>query len=226
MFARHDLVWLSEPGWRHARDTAPANCDDAIDMWRQTGWPAIVRRADADLLPGQLSIGIALPPHPIDGSKQRIGLRVPRADVDKALPPLLLAQVIEAVPQAWRPLLTALQREAACQGLALRVYGSIALQALTGQPYLTAASDIDLLLRPMTCAQLHRGLDLLGFYASNLPLDGEIVFPGGQAVAWKELCGALQAANGARVLVKEMHRVSLATTSALLATMKDDACTI
>jgi phosphoribosyl-dephospho-CoA transferase len=231
MFVRHDLVWLSDLGWRHARATAPANCHDALnaldalDAWRQADWPAIVRRADADLLPDQLSIGIAMPPRAVDGFKMRIGLRVPRSVVKKGLPPLPVAHVIEAVPEPWQPLLAALESDAAGQGLAIRVYGSVALQALTRQPYLTAASDIDVLLRPTTGAELHHGLDLLNSYANRLPLDGEIVFPCGQAVSWKELSGALRATSGRRVLVKETHGVYLTTTSALMATMKEDACT-
>jgi phosphoribosyl-dephospho-CoA transferase len=224
MFARHDLVWLSDRGWQRARATLPATCHGAIDIWRQARWPAIVRRADAGQLPGQLSIGIALPPGRAGGAKTRIGFRVPASDIDKVLPPLSIAQVIDAVPASWGPLLATLERQATGRGLAIRVYGSVALQALTREPYLTAASDIDVLLHPVTRAQLYRGLDLLSFHASALPLDGEIVFPGAQAVAWKELSGALSAAGGSRVLVKEIHGVSLATASALLATMQDDIC--
>jgi phosphoribosyl-dephospho-CoA transferase len=226
MFARHDLVWLSDWGWQCARDCAPADCHEAIDRWRRADWPAIVRRADADLAPGWLSVGIALPPHPVDGARMRIGLRVPESGIHQVRSPLPLTQAIEAAPAAWRRALAALAARAAGDGLALRVYGAVALQAWTRQPYLTAASDIDLLFHPRTCAQLQRGLDLFDVHARRLPLDGEAVFPGGQAVAWKELTRALRAANGCRVLVKEMQRVSLATVTALLATMQEarDAC--
>jgi phosphoribosyl-dephospho-CoA transferase len=225
MFARHDLVAISDLGWQRARNTAPAYCHDMIDMWCKSDWPAVVRRADADLKPDQLSVGIAAAPCPSDGSKMRIGLRVAHSEVRKVMSPLPLAQVIGAAPESWRPLLTALEREATVYGLVLRAYGSLALQALTRQPYLTAASDIDVLLRPVTFAQLRRGLELLNFYAINLPLDGEIVFPQGQSVAWKELSAALRTPGRARVLVKEMHGVYLETTSALMATMKEDVCT-
>jgi phosphoribosyl-dephospho-CoA transferase len=225
MFARHDLVWLTQRGWRQALATAPANCGEALDRWRQAGWPAVARRADDDLPPGQLAIGIALPPDKVDGAKIRIACRVPAAEVRQHLPPLPLAQTIGAAPKPWRPLLAALERQAAVQGLALSVYGSVALQALTGQAYLTPASDIDLLLHPVTTAQLHSALDLLNSYAGRLALDGEIVFPHAQAVAWKELSGALGGAAGARVLVKHMQGVSLAATDDLLATMKDGVCT-
>jgi len=225
MYARHDLVWLSDQGWRQARDMAPAYCRDMIETWRQADWPAVVRRADADLLPDQLSLGIAMPPRPTDAGKTRIGFRVQRTDIRKVASPLSIAQIRDATPQLpWHPFLSTLDSDAAGQGLSIRVYGSVALQALTRQPYLTAASDIDVLLQPLTNTQLHRALDLLNAYSQHLPLDGEIIFPSGQAVPWKELSAALRAKSGHRVLVKEMHKVSLVTTDALLATMKEDVC--
>lgn len=224
MYARHDLVWLSDQGWRQARDMAPAHCRDMIETWRQEDWPAIVRRADADLLPDQLSLGIAMPPRATDACKTRVGFRVQQSDISKISPPLSIAQIRETTPAPWHPFLSALDSDAAAQGLSIRVYGSVALQALTQQPYLTAASDIDVLLQPATNVQLHRGLDLLNSYSHHLPLDGEIVFPNGHAVAWKELSAALRTKCGQRVLVKEMHKVSLVTSDALLATMKDDVC--
>jgi phosphoribosyl-dephospho-CoA transferase len=225
MFARHDLLWLTQRGWRHALATVPANCIEAVDSWREAGWPAVVRRADVGLPPDQLSIGLALPPDPVDGAKTRIACRVPASEVRRRMPALPLPQAIAAAPEPWQPLLAALERQAAIQGLAIRVFGSLALQALTGQTYLTAASDIDLLLHPVTPAQLRSGLALLNAHASRLPLDGEIVFPCAQAVAWKELSGALDGAAGARLLVKHMHGVSLVATGDLLATMEDGVCT-
>lgn len=224
MYARHDLIWLSNQGWQRALNAVPEHDRHAVEMWRQADWPAIVRRADADLLPNQLSIGIALPPNPVDGAKTRVGLRVEQADIKKLLPPLPVARVVDAVPEHWRVLLKALERDASSSGLAVNVYGSVALQALTGQAYVTAVSDIDLLIRPVNCEQLTRSLDLLNRYADSLPLDGEIVFPEGQAVAWKELSGALRAANDSRVLVKGTYNVSLARPSALLAALKDELC--
>jgi phosphoribosyl-dephospho-CoA transferase len=226
MYARHDLVWLSDQGWQRVLNTAPDSGRRAIEMWRQADWPAIVRRADADLPPEQLSIGIALPPHSVNGSKTRIGLRTAKADVKKLAPPLPVSRVVETVPEPWRNFLKKLERDSDNAGIAVSVFGSIALQALTGQAYVTAVSDIDLLIRPADCEQLFQSLDLLKLYAGSLPLDGEIVFPGGQAVAWKELSGALRAAKNVRVLVKGTHKVSLATTAALLEALKGNVCTI
>jgi len=98
------------------------------------------------------------------------------------------------------------------------VYGSLAMQAMTGLPYLTASSDIDLLCHPQHVTQLHQGLALFGEFADRLPLDGEIIFPGDQAVAWKEWRQAQT--HPAKVLVKSSHAVHLCEPAALLATLE------
>jgi phosphoribosyl-dephospho-CoA transferase len=105
------------------------------------------------------------------------------------------------------------------------VYGSAALQALTGMEYVTASSDIDLLFEPATQAELDDGLMLLGAYALSLPLDGEVIFPGGAAVAWKEWMAATGAPGNPRVLVKENQHVRLRTTADLLRNLEVEACT-
>jgi phosphoribosyl-dephospho-CoA transferase len=66
--------------------------------------------------------------------------------------------------------------------------------------------------------QLHAGLALLGGPAHGLPLDGEIMFPSGQAVSWKEWASASTAS--ARVLVKDADSARLAALEELLATLR------
>lgn len=224
MFARHDLVWLGGQGWDQVLAGAPAEHAPAVAAWRQTDRPLIVRRADVGQAPGQVALGLALPPRPEDGRKVRIPCRVAVEHVARRTAPLPLAQVLGALPR-WDAELAALALRAADEGIALRVYGSLALQVLTGQAYLTASSDIDLLAQPRTAAELDAALALLKTHAAGLPLDGEIVFPGGRAVAWKEWAAAREGAPGSRVLVKEMARVALVTTDNLLAALEEEACT-
>jgi phosphoribosyl-dephospho-CoA transferase len=226
MFARHSLIWLFDQGWQRVLDAAPESDHAAIDTWRQAGWPAVVRRADADASEHQICFGLALPPRPIDGLKVRIALRAPVEDVKQKLPPLCIEAAIGAAPEAWRSALAALDAEAMHRGLSIRIYGSVALQALTGQTYVTAASDIDLLFYPRSAVQLRTGIDLLARHANGLPLDGEIVFPSGQAVAWKEWMVAKDAPNNPHVLVKENCAVHLLPAAALLATFQDASCMI
>ena len=216
MFARHDLIWLSESGWQAACEAAQPEHRAALEQWQRNDWPAVVRRRDANTFDNEICAGVPLPPDPDSGNKVRIALRVQALEVIRHMPPLTLKAVLPALPEAWQELVSALGNRAV--GLLIRVYGSAALQALTGQRYLTETSDIDLLFYPISVQQLQAGLALLAFHATQLPLDGEIVFPSGQAVAWKEW---LQAQQGdARVLVKEADVVHLCATNALMASFR------
>lgn len=223
MFARHDLVWLTHRGWDRVRAGAPQDARAALDAWRDAGWPAVVRRAETELAASEVAIGFAMPPRAADGGKLRVACRVELSDVKRRTRALPLVGALDAVPEAWRAGLARLEQEAAGAGLGLAVYGSVALEALTGQHYLRPESDIDLLLRPLSREQLMAGLDLLAIHAASLPLDGEVVFPDGRAVSWKELRPAFDSAPGTRVLAKALERVMLVKPEELLATLEDKA---
>jgi phosphoribosyl-dephospho-CoA transferase len=220
MFSRHELAWLTPRGWERASAGAPASAREAIANWGRAGWPAVVTRAHAGLCPGRVALGIALPPRPADGSKPRIALSCAAGDIGRTRPALALADAIEAAPSAWRTALKALDEEAVDAGLDLRVYGSLAFQALTGQAYVTARSDIDLLLHPATALDYRHALALLARHARLLPLDGEIVFGSGQGVAWKELASAQH--GQARVLAKSLQGIALVTVDSLLASLGEE----
>jgi phosphoribosyl-dephospho-CoA transferase len=209
MHWRHDLVWLTADGWNAALLPEEAR------QWPAKGWPAVARRQDADADADTVCLGIALPPSPPDGAKRRVGLRVPLSAVLCTERPLLLCDAVAAAPPAWADGLVALLSDAA--GLTLRVYGSLAQQAITGACCVSARSDIDLLFYPTTQWQLDAGLALLQKHGAHLPLDGEIMFPNGTAVAWREWL--LAVANDAHVLVKEMSGVRLAPPNSLLASL-------
>jgi len=214
MHSRHELVWLTAQGWKEAAASVRPGDLRSLALWERQGWPAVVRRRDVGAPGHVVSLGIALPPSGADAPKERIGLRADAAHVQRRLPALGLAEAMAAAPAAWRPALD----ELAGAGVALRAYGSLALQAITGLPYLTSASDIDLLLAPGSRAELDAGIGLLSRYAETLPLDGEVVFPSGEAVAWKEW---RDAAPRSRVLVKTIDAVRLAERAALLATLEE-----
>lgn len=221
------LAWLTPHGWEAARaqylaaHAAYATHPDrpqsaqhlqhlqALARWQWQDWPAVVRRRDADAHADEICLGLPLPPDPVSGIKGRIALRVGAHAIARCTPPLALTSLRA-------PDLAALEQDAA--GVKLHVFGSLAMQALTGQPYRTPASDIDLLCYPSTRHQLDTALAALALHAGRLPLDGEIVFPGGLAVAWKEWLQAC--ATRAKVLVKKIDKVSLADTGALLATLE------
>ena len=223
MFARHDLVWLTSRGWQRVRAGAPPQALAALDRWRDGDWPAVVRRAEVGLAPSEVAIGFPLPPREEDGGKLKFGSRVDMSDVKRRTRALPLVAALDAVPEQWRDSLALLERQAAEAGVGLATYGSVALAALTGQYYLTPHSDIDVLLQPTSRRQLMIGLDLLSWHAGILPLDGEVVFPDGRAVAWKELRAAFAGAPGTRVLTKGLDRIALVLPSELIATLEDEA---
>lgn len=215
---RHTLVWLSEEGWSAARVSTEPQHNVAFKLWQAQDWPLIMRRVDPDAPADQVCLGLPLPPDEDTGAKVRIALRAHVSHIRKTAPALELAAVLRSSESPWRTPLTALERDAADMRLRLRVYGSMAMQALTELPYVSSTSDVDILLHPDSRKQLEDAITILSRHAALLPLDGEIVFPGGAAVSWKEWRMAI--ANPAKVMVKELRSVRLAATDSLLALLE------
>ncbi len=226
MYARHDLAWLTEEGWQHVLSAAapgtPAHA--AIARWADARWPLIVRRQDTAAHNGSayganepdVCLGLSVPPERARGAKLRLPLSVPVRHIARHSAPLPLAAVTHALPARWKSPFARLSDAGAA--LDLRVFGSLALQALTGQSYLGESSDIDLLFRPRSVEELDAGTLMLAGFLVELPLDGEIVFPSGQAVAWKEWFTAR--ANTERVLIKSQASVKLAPRAELRAELE------
>lgn len=224
MPARHDLAWLSSAGWEAAKFAARPDQRGHLMRWCAAGWPTTVRRPDADAAPGEICLGITLLPADNAGERLRLGLRCSEAYVTQLRRPLELSKAAPALPQRWQEAYHALEQRAAIANLNLHVYGSLALQALTGQPYLTMRSDIDLAFFPVDAAQLAGGLALLEDCGRHLPLDGEIVFPTGRAVAWKEWRNAMADQGRTRVMAKSMEGVALLAPRELLDELMESTC--
>jgi phosphoribosyl-dephospho-CoA transferase len=96
-------------------------------------------------------------------------------------------------------------------GVEPAAFGSLMWQHQTGLRYLSLRSDLDVLW-PVSANSEIRSL-LLGIAkierASPVSIDGEIVFPDGRGVNWRELYHALREAAPAEVLVKSMDGVAL-----------------
>ena len=193
--ARHDLAWL-RPSWRDGlREPVDLALLPALEDWFARGLPAVVRRLGPPR-DDSVGLGVALPSR-LGGA--RAALRVAPGAVARLGPPLRLGEVVASAPARWRAALLDLDAEAGRAGLSLGVYGSLLWQHLSGEPRVTARSDVDLLVRPGDRAGLRRALATLGARAAEADprLDGEAILGGGRAVAWRELL-----APRGRVLVK------------------------
>lgn len=219
-FERHDLVWLTRHGWEEALAQVSGQQRDAVRQWREQDGPLVVRRRDPESMEQEVCLGVALPAAE-HTTKVRVAVRVAGSGVHRTRLPLTIGEVVAHAPLAWRGALAAMQADAL--GVQCGVFGSLAMQALTGQAYLRATSDIDMLFVPHNLTQLRHSLEILLYYDGRLPLDGEIVFPGGAAVAWKEWAQSAHV-PGNHVLAKRRSDVALMRVSELTATLEEKSC--
>ena len=207
--ARHDLLTVAPAAWgallaqRPDLDGIPHLAD-----WAARGWPVIVRRRVPGDDAGPIPAGLPLPP---SFGKRRIGLAL-RPDAVQARPGLTLSEARAAAPAAWHPTLDALLAHGAVHGRVARVFGGLLWQALTGLPYLSPASDLDLLWAgPVDPAFLDGLADIA--MPAPMRLDGEIDLADGFAVNWRELHAA---GPGDTVLAKGLERLELRPVPALV----------
>lgn len=194
---RHDLVHLRSGARIEGIVAAP---EVSLADWVAQGRPFIARRPSCGDQADRLPLGLPLPPA---WGKARLALTVGPEAVVAIVPPPLLADAAAVALPAWGgwigTLLTAFP-EARC-------FGSLAWQHLTGLAYLSAGSDLDLLL---PCASAHQADAAAGRLAAiagegGPPIDGELVAPSGAAVQWREWASA-----AAQVAVKTIDGVRLA----------------
>ncbi|VWB65946.1 malonate decarboxylase holo-[acyl-carrier-protein] synthase [Burkholderia lata] len=212
LLRRHTLVTLTAAGWgaAFARDPALA-ADPLVRGWAERGWPLIVRRASPDEADaGRVPLGLPLPP---SAGKRRIALNV-AADALATVGPLpALADVLAAAPDTWHTALRELDALGARCGVQGRVFGSLAWQALTGEPYLGASSDLDIVFPLPDAVSIAALLDGLAAIDAHAPMriDGELLRDDGAGVNWRELH-----ARQPEVAVKTAIAVELMPVSAFI----------
>jgi phosphoribosyl-dephospho-CoA transferase len=201
--------------WTSALASGPPLADlPLVAGWADRGWPVIVRRRgeaeDRRLVP----VGVPLPP--ADG-KRRVALLIPSDGVlQRSSPPSLQAAAGVADP-SWRPTIDALLAVGARSGVEPSAFGSLLWQHLTGLAYLSPRSDLDVLWPIPADFDVHSLVNSIADVQrdASLRIDGEIIFPDGSAVNWRELWSAQQAAGRATVLAKTMESVRLLDIASL-----------
>ncbi|WP_430912461.1 malonate decarboxylase holo-[acyl-carrier-protein] synthase [Methylobacterium sp. sgz302541] len=207
--ARHDLVDPDPAAWTALLAGRPDLAGlPHLSGWAAAGRPLVVRRRHPGEAPDAVPLGLPLPP--ADG-KRRIGLSLPRGSVSRRTPPSLDA-LRTAAPDFWRPTLDALDALARSHGIACRAFGSLLWQGLTGLPYLSAASDLDLLWFAGSVPRAFLdGIARIEATAA-MRIDGELVLPDGAGINWRELHGA---APCAEVLAKHLDRLEMRAAAPL-----------
>lgn len=210
--SRHDLLTVAPESWAALLATR-TDLDGIPHLagWAARGWPVIVRRRVPGEDAARLPAGLPLPP---DLGKRRIGLSLD-PDTVAPHPAVSLVQARDPAPASWHATLDALAAHGAAHGCRPRVFGGLLWQALTGLPYLSVTSDLDLLWPgPVSRAFLD---GLAGIEAeAPMRLDGEIVLADRFGVNWRELHGA---GPDASVLAKGLDRVELRPAAALLSAL-------
>ncbi|MDD4943195.1 MAG: malonate decarboxylase holo-[acyl-carrier-protein] synthase [Rhodoferax sp.] len=207
---RHQLVWLTCTAWQHIESMPwDAQATEILVHWQAQPLPLMVTRQRMDAAPGQVCLGL---PAPAQWGKRKLELQVDRQHLSVRTACPTLAEV--AQPHNWRDAGLDLHAALMAQGVQSRVHGSYAWQHLTGLVYVHPSSDIDLHLNVENMDQAAWAVEQL--VQAQLPqrLDGELIFSGGAAVAWREFAQLTQG-KVAQVLLKDLRSVRLVTADDL-----------
>jgi len=181
---RHELVRLTAAGWRRA--AAQHNGADAAACfahWAVSDLPAVVA-TQACVSGHWVSLGV---PAPTTWGRQRYALRIDPDDIRRDL---------DAFPEPAQCGFT-LGRELP----GIRVHGSFGWERLTGLPYVHHGSDIDLTVPVADAAEADTAVGILEQGVPGRRVDGELAFPNGPAVAWREW-QAWRAGRACSILVR------------------------
>lgn len=203
---RHQLARLRPEAWDEIlAQPWDAQAHDCLRHWAARHLPLVVTRQDqARRRAGHVALGLAAP---LAWHRRRIALHVRRAAIagfDEFPPASDLLRRLDGggrdafaarfpahfpahfAADSTAPLAALLAR-LDVHHVQPRVYGSHGWQLLTGERYVHAASDIDLWIAVDDAAAADAVAHCLACDVIARPrLDGELVFPDGRAVAWRE----------------------------------------
>jgi phosphoribosyl-dephospho-CoA transferase len=178
---RHQIARLTAAGWQRLLERHwDAEARDCLRHWAAHGLPLVVTRQRED---DGIALGLCAPRR---WKHRRIALSVDWAEVlyFDEFPRLdqLITQLSPGAREPARQLALALR---ACGAMA-RVYGSHGWQHLTGLQHVREGSDLDLWVSVSDEAQAEAVATALNAFPAPLRVDGELVFDGDAAVAWRE----------------------------------------
>jgi phosphoribosyl-dephospho-CoA transferase len=201
---RNQLVWLSDAAWQQVLSRAwDAQAQSILSHWHAEQLPLVVCRQRGADRSATISLGL---PAPLQWERRKLALELPPEAIARSGAFPLLRNI--ALSPADAVQVQDLLLHAVALQVRMQVYGSYGWQWLSGLPCVRAGSDMDLLAHVPDLdaagqmAWLLQGLQLV------CRVDGELVFPGGWAVAWREYA-QLIGGKVEQVLVKHRSGVQL-----------------
>lgn len=204
--ARNHLVWIDVLAWKQIEERVwDTQAQEILAHWRANNLPLVVCRQRDESTPDQVCVGL---PAPTQWSRRRLALSVSLDHITvRGVFPTLL-QVARA--NHWGRAALDFGLALSTCGVNAQVYGSHGWQFLTDLSYLHGESDIDLNLSVSDFETACQVLQQLAAVELHRRIDGEITFPSGQAIAWREL-QKLVTGQTAQVMVKDRYGIRLAT---------------
>ena len=182
---RNGLVWLTIPGWdRVLGGDWDAQARLILRHWALRALPLVVCRQRGENSPPTISLGL---PAPSVWNRRKLALEVASDEVGRvgSFPTFEQLEPPER-RVSFAAAITEFRSNAAGFDGPIQVYGSFGWETLTGLPYVRPGSDLDLRVvvpNHEVAAAVARSLNAL-----QLPMrvDGELAFPDGSAIAWRE----------------------------------------
>ncbi len=211
---RNQLVWLHESAWQQVLlQDWDAQAAEVLRHWQQQ-LPLVVCRQRLPDAPQRISLGL---PAPLQWERRKLALDVAAQDIARSGNfPALSPDVLGPADTAQlRELLQHMQ----CLQVPLLVYGSFGWQQLCGLPCVRSTSDLDLLAQVPDLHAAGQVVWLLQGLKLACRVDGELLFPNGWAIAWREYA-QLIGGKVERVLVKERSGAQLLGMAELRAQLR------
>ena len=209
-FARNQLVWLDPLAWAQIETCNwDSQAQEILAHWRSHRLPLVVCRQRSETLIDQVCVGL---PAPKQWSRRRLALTVSKDHITERSCLPTLVEVASA--HQWASVALELSKALASLGVTVYVYGSYGWQWITGMAYVHEASDLDLSLAVTSFEVAGEVVQKIATTSLHCRIDGEIVFPKGHALAWRELHQLMQGQTS-QVLVKDRHTVRLAAMAEL-----------
>ncbi len=212
---RHQLARLTPDAWRRQlQGHWDATAHECLSHWAAHGLPVVVTRQRSEDAGQVISVGVAAPRR---WQGRRLAFQVQRSEVLFFDEFPGLQKVRSLLPASARTPARQLALAVHACGATARVYGSYGWQHLTGLQHVRDGSDLDLWIAVNSIEQADAVAAALAAFASpSCRLDGELVFDGDAAVAWREWM-SWRAGRADSVLVKHLNGPSLPRSMATFA---------